>query len=129
MKILQFEDLDVWREARSLTKEIYQRTMANGFSSDYGLKDQMRRAGVSIMANIAEGFSRKGDKEFSHFLFLAKGSASELQSHAYVALDQNYISDGEFKDMYESLDHLSRMLSNFIKHLSSRTTRSASSTQ
>ena len=77
----------------------------------------MRRAGVSIMANIAEGFSRKGDKEFGQFLFVAKSSAAEVQSHAYVALDQGYMTDTDFKGLYESLDHVSRMLSNLIKHL------------
>jgi four helix bundle protein len=69
------------------------------------------------MANIAEGFSRKSNKEFSHFLFIAKSSAAELQSHAYVALDQGYIDKSDFSALYDSLDHSSRMISNLIKHL------------
>ena len=73
------------------------------------------------MANIAEGFSRKGDKEFGQFLFVAKSSAAELQSHAYVALDQGYIGEPELKKLYDGLDHISRMTSNFIKHLSAHT--------
>ncbi len=96
----------------------YELTRNSKFSKDYGLRDQMRRASVSIMANIAEGFSRKGDKEFGQFLFVAKSSAAELQSHAYVALDQGYIGEPEFRKLYEGLDHISRMTSNFIKHLS-----------
>ncbi len=79
----------------------------------------MRRAGVLIMANVAEGFFRKGDKEFGQFLFVAKSSAAELQSHVYVvALDQGYIGEPEFRKLYDDLDHISRMTSNFIKHLS-----------
>ena len=69
------------------------------------------------MANIAEGFSRKSDKEFSQFLFIAKSSAAELQSHAYVALDQGYIEEADFERLYDDLDHTSRMVSNLIKHL------------
>lgn len=70
------------------------------------------------MANIAEGFSRRGDKEFGQFLFIAKGSASELQSHAYIALDQGYVEKADFEVLYENLDHIARMLSRLIKHLS-----------
>lgn len=117
MKILRFEDLEVWQHARELTKSVYMLTARSEFSKDYGLWDQMRRASVSIMANIAEGFSRKGDKEFGQFIFVAKSSAAELQSHAYVALDQGYITEGDFKGLYEALDHVSRMRSNLIKHL------------
>ncbi len=98
----------------------YELTRNSKFSKDYGLKDQMRRAGVSIMANVAEGFSRKGDKEFGQFLFVAKSSAAELQSHVYVALDQGYIGEPEFRKLYDSLDHISRMTSNLIKHLTTQ---------
>jgi len=83
----------------------------------------MRRASVSIMANIAEGFARKGSKEFGQFLFVAKASAAELQSHAYVALDQGYMGEPDFKELYDKLDHVSRMLSNLIKHLSTSRTQ------
>ncbi len=70
-----------------------------------------------------EGFSRKGDKEFGQFLFVAKSSAAEVQSHAYVALDQGYLSEGDFQKLYDGLDHTSRMLSNLIKHLSAQSVR------
>jgi len=117
MKVTRFEDLDVWQRARDLTRQVYRLSANGSFSRDYGLKDQMRRASVSTMANIAEGFSRRGDKEFCQFLFVAKSSAAELQSHAYVALDQAYITEADFKTLSQSLDHVSRMLSNLIKHL------------
>ncbi len=123
MKISRFEDLEVWRQARELTRSTYGLTANSKFAKDYGLKDQMRRASVSIMANVAEGFSRKGDKEFGQFLFVAKSSAAELQSHVYVALDQGYIGEAEFRKLYDSLDHISRMTSNLIKHLSARPTQ------
>jgi four helix bundle protein len=117
MKISRFEDLDCWQQARELTQSIYRLTANGTFARDYSLIDQMRRASVSIMANIAEGFSRKGDKEFAQFLFVAKSSAAELQSHAYVALDQGYMEALDFQELYDQLDHTSRMLSNLIKHL------------
>ena len=123
MKILRFEDLDCWQQARELTRSIYRLTADSKFAKDYGLKDQMRRASVSIMANIAEGFARKGSKEFGQFLFVAKASAAELQSHAYVALDQGYMGEPDFKELYDKLDHVSRMLSNLIKHLSTSRTQ------
>jgi four helix bundle protein len=117
MTINRFEDIEAWQKARELARVVYQRTKNGQFSRDYGLRDQMRRAGVSIMANIAEGFSRRSNKEFCQFLFIAKSSAAELQSHAYVALDQAYIEKSDFEKIYESLDHTSRMISNLIKYL------------
>ncbi len=117
MKVTRFEELDVWQKARQLVSVVYRFTADRQFSRDYGLRDQMRRAGVSIMANIAEGFSLKSNKEFSQFLFIAKSSTAELQSHAYVALDQTYIARSDFEKLYDSLDHTSRMISNLIKHL------------
>ncbi len=123
MKITRFEDLDVWQHARELTQSIYRLTANGQYSRDYGLKDQMRRASVSIMANIAEGFARKGDKEFGQFLFMAKSSAAEVQSHAYVASDQGYIGGPEFKSVYDMAEQESKMLSTFIKYLSRATKR------
>ena len=123
MKVSSFEDLDVWQRARQLTRVVYGITGNNRFAKDGNLKDQMRRASVYIMANTAEGFSRRGDKEFGQFLFIAKASASELQSHAYVALDQGYVDKDDFDRLYENLDHVARMLSKLIQHLSSRSTQ------
>jgi four helix bundle protein len=115
--VMRFEDLEVWQKARELTKFIYQITKGEEFNRDIRLKYQMRDASVSIMSNIAEGFSRKSDKEFSHFLFISKGSSSELLSHSYVSMDQSYFSEVQFRQLYEKLDHVSRMLSNLIKYL------------
>jgi len=123
MKVFRFAGPQVLERARELTRSIYRLTANSKFAKDYGLKDQMRRAGVSIMANVAEGFSRKGDKGFGQFLFVAKSSAVELQSHTYVALDQGYSGEAEFRKLYDSLDHISRMTSNLIKHLLARPTQ------
>ena len=84
------EDIQAWQKARQVTRMIYEITSEGGFARDYGLRDQIRRASVSIMANIAEGFGRRSDKEFANFLNVAHGSVSEVQSHLYVALDLNY---------------------------------------
>ena len=119
MTINRFEEIEAWQKARDLARVVYQCTKDGQISRDFGLRDQMRRAVVSIMANIAEGFSRRSNREFCQFLFIAKSSAAELQSHAYVALDQAYIREADFRKLYDSLDHTSRMISNLIKYLSS----------
>ena len=124
MTINRFEDLEAWQKVRELAQIVYQRTKNGQFSRDYGLRDQIRRAVVSIMANIAEGFSRRSNKEFCQFLFIAKSSAAELQSHAYVALDQAYIEKGDFEKLYDKLDHASRMISNLIKYLTAHSAQS-----
>ncbi len=97
----KFEDLIFWQKARELTRLVYSYSKNGGFQKDFELKDQIRRASVSTMANIAEGFGRGGNKEFIQFLFVAKGSLSETQSHLYVALDQEYIDDKKFKTAYD----------------------------
>src|SRR5688572_30296581 len=91
-----FEGLEVWQHARKLVKEIYGVSNRGPFSKDFGLRDQLRRASISILSNIAEGFERSGNKEFAHFLFMAKGSAGELRAQLYVALDLAYISANDF---------------------------------
>lgn len=96
MKIERFEDIQGWQEARRLTGEIYKLTNGFPFKKDQGLCGQIQKACVSIMANIAEGFDRQSKKEFSKFLNYASASASEVQSHLYVALDQKYISTEDF---------------------------------
>lgn len=115
MKITRFEDLECWQEARNIVNSVYRVCRVNGFKRDYSLIDQVKRAAISIMANIAEGFSRKGNKEFIQFLFIAKSSASELQSHLYIALDQGYLDKAKFDELYEEIDKVQRMISNFIK--------------
>lgn len=119
MKIEQFEEIEAWKEARKLVNRIYSVCSVNGFKKDYGLVDQIRRAAISVMANISEGFARKGNKEFIQFLFISKSSAAELQSHLYVALDQAYIDKSQFDELYQDADKIQRQLSNFIKYLHS----------
>jgi four helix bundle protein len=84
---------------------------------DYGLRDQIRRASVSDLSNIAEGFERGGDKEFCHFLALAKGSCGEVRAQLYVALDQKYISDEQFEVVSQMATEVSQMLSGLMKYL------------
>jgi four helix bundle protein len=113
----KFEELDVWRDARKLVKTIYKATENGKFAKNYGLRDQLQRSAVSIMANVAEGFERGGNKEFTRFLYLAKGSAGEFRSHLYVALDTGFIDQGVFAEMTEHAVSISRQLSGFIKYL------------
>ena len=117
MKIERFEDIEDWKRARELVRGIYQLTSEGNFARDYSLKDQIRRASVSVMSNIAEGFSRKSNKEFIQFLHVAKGSASEVQSQLYIALDLKYMSEATFKELYELSDEIIRLVSGFIKYL------------
>ncbi len=97
--IKRFEDIESWQLARKLTQEIYTISKQNGFEKDFGLQNQTRRASVSILSNIAEGFERNGNKEFLQFLSVAKGSAGEVRAQLYVALDQNYIDRQTFNSL------------------------------
>lgn len=96
MKINRFEDIQGWQKGRELTKLIYKLTKLGNFRRDLSLCNQIQKASVSVMANIAEGFDRQTRKEFSQFLKYSSASASEVQSHLYVALDQEYISECDF---------------------------------
>lgn len=113
----RFEDIQAWQVAREITTEIYKVTASEKFAKDFGLRDQARRASVSIMANIAEGFGRKTNKDFAHFLVQSHGSAAEVQSHLYVALDLNYIDEHSFFALYEKIDHASRMIMSLSRFL------------
>jgi len=117
MAVKVFEDLEVWKEARRLTQRIYQLTKGEGFSKDYSLRDQIRRAVVSIMSNIAEGFERGGNQEFVQFLYVAKASCGEVRSQLYVGLDQNYVVANEVDELTKSFKRLSSMISNLITYL------------
>jgi four helix bundle protein len=114
MKIEKFEDIISWQKAKSLSLVIY--TIFNS-NKDYAFRDQIQRASVSIMNNIAEGFERKGNKELSHFLFIAKGSCGEVRSMLYLALELQYISEKDFQKMYNESIEISKLLSGFIKTL------------
>jgi four helix bundle protein len=115
MPVNKFEDLEVWKLARELAQDIYKYTAVGEFSKDYGLKDQMRRAAISIMSNIAEGFERNGNREFKRFLVIAKGSAGELKSQSYIAHDINYLSHEQFSVLYEAIDKVGRKIGSLIK--------------
>ena len=92
----RFEEIEAWQFSRELAKLIYEATKQGQFAHDYGLKDQIQRAAVSIMSNIAEGFERNGNKEFINFLTIAKGSCGEVRSQLYVAFDQGYVDKAQF---------------------------------
>src|ERR1700704_5723893 len=94
-----FEEIEIWKKARKLIKQVYVLSGVGVFARDFGLKDQIRRACVSVMSNIAEGFERSGTGEFIQFLAMAKGSAGEVRSQLYVAHDQQYISDEQFHSL------------------------------
>ncbi len=112
--VTRFEDLDTWKRSRILVKQIYDLTKRNEFAKDFVLKDQVRRAVVSISSNIAEGFERGGNKEFIQFLYIAKASAGELRSQIYIALDLNYVNEKEFNILKSDLNKISSMIYNLI---------------
>ena len=114
MKIEKFEDIVAWQKSGELSLSIYEVFKDN---SDFAFKNQIQRAVVSIMNNIAEGFERKGNKEFKHFLFIAKGSCGEVRSMLYLAFKLNYLSQSEFKKHYSLSVEISKILSGFIKTL------------
>jgi four helix bundle protein len=105
-----FEDLIAWQKARQLTKSIYEVTRRGYFAKDYGLIEQIRRAVVSIMSNIAEGFERNRRAEFHQFLSVAKASAAEVRSQLYVALDVGYLSQNEFATLSAKANEVARIL-------------------
>lgn len=116
-KINSFEDLEVWIKARELSKEIYLCTQKGSFSKDYSLKDPINKTSGSIMDNIAEGFDRGGNKEFIQFLAIAKGSAAEVRSQLYRALDRNHLDESEFILLKEKAESISKQLSGFMNYL------------
>ena len=116
-KVKKFEEIQSWKKARSLTKEIYSTTLIGSFAKDFGLKDQIRRSAVSILSNIAEGFERGGDKEFLQFLAIAKGSAGELRAQLYVAFDQQYLSQKQFESLSQEAMEISQLISGFMRYL------------
>ena len=116
-KITKFEDIEAWQHARLLTKAIYQITSTGLFSRDFALRDQIRRAGVSSMANIAEGFERGGNREFIQFLSTAKGSAGEVKAQLYVALDAGFLAQPKVDELYQLADETSRLCGGFMRYL------------
>ena len=113
----KFEEIPVWQKARELCKRIYPLTKQKPFCCDHGLVDQITRASVSVLSNIAEGVERGSTAELLQFLFIAKGSAGEVRAQLYVAQDQNYISDKESEELRNVSQEISYQLSNWIKSM------------
>ncbi len=114
MRIERFEDILAWQKTKDLSVMIYR---LFEHSKDFGFKDQIQRAAVSIMNNIAEGFERKGNKEFSYFLYVAKGSCGEVRSMLILAKELGKIAEKDFELVFKSAEEISKMLSGFIKTL------------
>lgn len=119
-KIGRFEDIVAWQKAMQLTDLIYTVTGKEKFSKDFGLKDQIRRASVSVVSNIAEGFERESNNQFIYFLVIAKGSAGELRTQLYIARSQNYITETEFKKLNDMVLEVSKTISGFVSYLRTR---------
>jgi four helix bundle protein len=115
--IKQCEDIEAWQKARELTRCTYNVTSIGKFASDFGLRDQIRRAAISVLSNIAEGFERGGNRELIHFWSIAKGSSGEIRSQIYVAKDLNYIPGDQFDSLIQQMSQISRLIAGFIKHL------------
>jgi len=124
MKITRFEDIEAWKAARELQKTVYEITRSKGFALDLDLRRQMRRAVASSMANIAEGFDAGTDPEFRRFLKIARRSATELQSHLYIALDQELLQQDSFDRVYEKAGSVRRLIGGFIRYLETHAKRS-----
>ena len=112
MKFKRFEDIIAWQKSRELVIKIYKLFEKH---KDFGFKNQIERASVSVMNNIAEGFERRTNNEFRHFLYVSKGSVGEVRSMLYLALDLNKISQEEFQDVYNLSNEISKILTGLIK--------------
>ena len=116
----RFEELEVWQRARELTKMIYDLSDIGAFARDFGLRDQMRRAAVSVMSNIAEGFESRTQGLFAEFLGRAKGSSGELRAQLYIALDRSYVSPEQFDTALRLAETCSKQLARFMQYLQSQ---------
>jgi four helix bundle protein len=121
MKIDRFEDLEIWKDARELCKFIFQITSSEPFNRDYRFRDQIRASSGSIMDNVAEGFERGGNKEFSQFLSIGKGSCGETRSQSYRAFDYGYIDQTTLYQLLDKTTNLSKQISNFMAYLKKST--------
>jgi four helix bundle protein len=117
--ITRFEEIESWKSARILTNKVYAFTNQHVFSRDFSLRDQIRRASVSVMSNIVEGFESRTDVQFINFLGMARASAGEVRAQLYIALDQKYITQEQFDDAFQLAQTCSRQITNFIKYLES----------
>jgi four helix bundle protein len=114
LRIERFEDIESWKEARILVADVYS---ILGNCKDYGFKDQIQRAAISVMSNIAEGFDRGSNKEFVQYLVISRGSVSEVKSLCYAAIDIGYFDEGKFRDVTERCTKLINLLNGLIRYL------------
>lgn len=117
--IKRVEDIDAWKESRELATEVYRLTMIGAWARDFGLRDQIRRAAVSVPCNIAEGFARESNIEFNRFLAIARGSAAEVKTQIYIALDLGYIDQQCFDSVYATIERICRMITGLMSYLKS----------
>lgn len=122
MRIDKFEDLIAWQEARKLVNLVYDITEKPNFKN-FGLADQIKKSSVSIMANISEGFGRYSFRDSRQFYTMSRGSIAETQSHLYVCLDRRLITDGEFKQVYEQLVKINKLINGLIRNIKERLTQ------
>jgi four helix bundle protein len=115
--ITRFEDIEAWKTSRELTRMIYALTEQGQFSKDFGLKNQIQRASVSVMSNIAEGFESRTQAQFLDYLGHAKASAGEVRSQLYIALDLKYLTQEQFKPVFDLADKSSRQIARFMDYL------------
>jgi len=125
-RVEKFEDLVAWQKARRLVADVYRVTSRAEFRSDFSLRDQMRRAAVSIMSNIAEGFERSGLGEFHQFLVIAKASCGELRSQLYVSQDVGYLAEDEFKNIHDKSIEVGRIIGGLRQAVSNKRTKVSS---
>jgi four helix bundle protein len=114
--ITRFEDIEAWQTARELTRQVYELTKHGEFAKDFGLSNQMRRAAVSVMSNIAEGFESRTQLLFMEYLGRAKASAGELRAQLYVVDDIGYLNKDDFVQIFDLCDKCSRQLSRFMNY-------------
>ena len=115
--ITRFEDIQAWQQARALARLVYAVTAQGEFARDFALRDQIRRAAISVLSNIAEGFERGGNKEFRHFLSIAKGSAGEVRAQLYVALDVGLLSRQQFDELHALVTQTGRLIAGLMRYL------------
>ena len=115
--VTKFEELEVWKKARGLSKNIHQLSQEGEFSKDFGLKNQINRATGSVMDNIAEGFERNGKQEFIQFLAIAKGSVGEVRSQLYRAFDRNYLDENNLQTLLTETESITKMIHKLIEYL------------